>query len=377
MSYNILGITPGHNSSVALVSDGELIVYLEEDRLSKIKYEGNPLKTMFYILERYKVDELVISGVDKRFIPFVPPPPVPTDAYTSLVKKFNSKVKTTMMYTAHHLTHASHTFYNSGFKEAAVVVVDNVGSTHNFSDIVCEENETIYKASYPNNFSPLFKTYFARSTDRVYQKDLLINDSLNITKCYEVLTQYFRWSSMEAGKTMGLSSYGNPNNNLPKFFKNRRGNRDIFCYKPGFSGYIDSVSSPELKLENDPKEWHRDSSKITNLEKDMAYNMQQESQELAGDLVEKAIDLTGQTNVCITGGYGLNCVANYYMLKRFPNINFYHEPLAHDAGNSIGAALYRWYEHSGDTTIRPRKTLYNGPQYTQDQLIDGIKKYVN
>jgi carbamoyltransferase len=377
MSYNILGITPGHNSSVCLVADGELVFYLEEDRLSKIKYESNPLKTMFYILERYKVDELVISGVDEIFIPIIPPPPVTLDVYTSLVKKFNSKVKTTMMHTKHHLTHASHTFYNSGFKEAAIVVVDNTGSTHNFkNNIVCEENETIYKASYPNNFSPLFKTYFARSSDRVYQKDLLINDSLNITKCYELLTQYFGWSSMEAGKTMGLSSYGNSNNNLSKFFKNGRGDRDIFLYQAGFSGHIDYISSPELKLENNPKEWHRDSSKITNLEKDMAYNMQQESQKLVGDLVEKAVDLTGQTNVCITGGYGLNCVANYYMLKRFPNINFYHEPLAHDAGNSIGAALYRWYEHSKDTIIRPRKTLYNGPQYTKDELVNGIKNYI-
>ena len=373
MSYNILGITPGHNSSVALVADGELVFYLEEDRLSKIKYEGNPLRTIFYILERYKVDELVISGVDEIFIPFVP---YPTDVYTSLIKKFNPKVKTTMMYTKHHLTHASHTFYNSGFKESAIIVVDNRGSTHNFNNVVCEENETIYKASYPNSFTSLFKTYFSLSTNRLYQKDLLINDSLNITKCYELLTQCFGWGFMEAGKTMGLSSYGNPNNKLPKFFKNGRGDRDIFLYQPGFSGYIDSVSSPELKLENPPEEWHRDSSKITSLEKDMAYNMQQESQELVGDLVEKAIELTGQTNICITGGYGLNCVANYYMLKRFPNINLYHEPLAHDAGNSIGAALYRWYEHSKDTTIRPRKTLYNGPQYTKDELIEGIKNYI-
>tara|TARA_R110000782_G_scaffold137326_1_gene229811 strand:- start:434 stop:1564 length:1131 start_codon:yes stop_codon:yes gene_type:complete len=376
MSYNILGITPGHNSSIALISDGELIFYLEEDRLSKIKYESNPLKTMFYILERYKVDELVISGVDEIFIPFIPPPPISTDVYTSLVKKFNPKVKTTMMYTKHHLTHASHTFYNSGFKESAIIVVDNTGSTHNINNVVCEENETIYKASYPNSFTSLFKTYFSRSTNRFYQKDLLINDSLNITKCYELLTQYFGWSSMEAGKTMGLSSYGNPNNKLPKFFKNGRGDRDIFLYQPGFSGYIDSVSSPELKLENPPEEWHRDFSKITSLEKDMAYNMQQESQELVGDLVEKAIELTEQTNICITGGYGLNCAANYYMLKRFPNINFYHEPLAHDAGNSIGAALYRWYEYSKDTTIRPKKTLYNGPKYTKDELINGIKKHI-
>ena len=33
--YNILGISVGHNSSVALISNGELVYYLEEERLSK------------------------------------------------------------------------------------------------------------------------------------------------------------------------------------------------------------------------------------------------------------------------------------------------------------------------------------------------------
>lgn len=379
MAHNILGITPGHNGSVALVSDGELVFYLEEDRLSKIKYEATPLRTMFHVLQKYKIDNLVISGVDEGYLPLVPPPPTNNDVFSSLVGKFSPNSTTYLMHTHHHLSHASNAFYNSGFKKAAILVVDNTGSTNRFKKdnhfVECDENETIFTASYPSTFTPIYKTYFSRSTDRLYSPNKIITDSLNITKAYEALTQYLGWDSMEAGKTMGLSSYGNPNN-LPKFFKNTRGNRDIFCFQPGTSGHIDSNNVPEMKLGILPKEWHRDFSKITDLEKNMAYNMQQESQELIGDLIQKTIDLTGETNICVSGGYGLNCVANYYMKKRFPNINFYHEPLAHDAGNSIGAALYRWYEHSGDTTIRPRKTLYNGPKYSQEELLEGIKKYV-
>jgi predicted NodU family carbamoyl transferase len=37
MAYNILGIHPGHNGSAALVSDGKLVYYLEEERLSSLK----------------------------------------------------------------------------------------------------------------------------------------------------------------------------------------------------------------------------------------------------------------------------------------------------------------------------------------------------
>jgi carbamoyltransferase len=50
MSYNILGINPGHNGSACLVSDGELKYYLEEERLSRMKYDGNPFKSMIDIM---------------------------------------------------------------------------------------------------------------------------------------------------------------------------------------------------------------------------------------------------------------------------------------------------------------------------------------
>jgi len=351
MAYNILGITPGHNGSVALVSDGEPVLYLEEDRLSKIKYEGNPLKTMFYILQKYKIDELVISGVSERYIAMIPPPKVWEDIYTSLVKKFNPEVKTISLVDSHHLTHASHAFYNSGFKNASVIVVDNVGSYLHFNineqKIEAHENETIFKASYNKGFNPLYKTFHTDSHINYKTKNTLIENTLNVTKLYEFITKKLGWSEFEAGKTMGLSSYGKPNANIPNFFAKSRGDKKVLDID--FSLY-------------DPK--------------DVAYKIQTESQKLVGDLVQKSLDLTGETNICLSGGYGLNCVANYYMKKRFPNVNFYHEPLAHDAGNSIGAALYRWYEQSKDTTIRPRKTLYNGPKYTQEELLEGIKKYV-
>jgi len=42
MGYNILGINPNHNGSTALISDGKLVYYTEEERLSRIKYDGDP-----------------------------------------------------------------------------------------------------------------------------------------------------------------------------------------------------------------------------------------------------------------------------------------------------------------------------------------------
>ena len=50
MAYNILGISPGHNSSAALISDGKLVYYLEEERLSKRKRDSYPFKVIVKFL---------------------------------------------------------------------------------------------------------------------------------------------------------------------------------------------------------------------------------------------------------------------------------------------------------------------------------------
>ena len=39
----IVSIARGHNSSTTLMVDGEIIFYLEEERLTRSKYDGAPL----------------------------------------------------------------------------------------------------------------------------------------------------------------------------------------------------------------------------------------------------------------------------------------------------------------------------------------------
>ena len=42
----------------------------------------------------------------------------------------------------------------------------------------------------------------------------------------------------------------------------------------------------------------------------------------------------------------------------------------------MGAALYRWYELNPNSKSYKQKSLYYGPQYSKEQLLEGIKKYV-
>ena len=46
MTQWIAGITRGHNAGLCLLRDGEVVVNLEEERLSREKYDGSPLAVM-------------------------------------------------------------------------------------------------------------------------------------------------------------------------------------------------------------------------------------------------------------------------------------------------------------------------------------------
>ena len=45
----IVSIARGHNASTTLMVDGEILFYLEEERLSRRKYDGAPLLGLMYV----------------------------------------------------------------------------------------------------------------------------------------------------------------------------------------------------------------------------------------------------------------------------------------------------------------------------------------
>ena len=62
MSQWIAAITRGHNGGVCLLKDGEIVFAIEEERLSRQKYDGGPYAAMVKILDYTdKIDFLVIA----------------------------------------------------------------------------------------------------------------------------------------------------------------------------------------------------------------------------------------------------------------------------------------------------------------------------
>ena len=64
----LVGINVGHNGATALFHDDELIFYIEEDRLSRLKYDGNPFAGMLLAYDYTdKIDYLILCGTRNAF----------------------------------------------------------------------------------------------------------------------------------------------------------------------------------------------------------------------------------------------------------------------------------------------------------------------
>tara|TARA_R100000231_G_scaffold139607_1_gene121575 strand:- start:2901 stop:4613 length:1713 start_codon:yes stop_codon:yes gene_type:complete len=373
---NILAINPGHNGSAALLVDGELKFYIEEERLSRSKYDGNPFAGMVEAL-KYGVDILVLGGTSEQF------PQLPwtgEDPYSGFLRKFNPKLETINVGGAHHLGHAAGAFYNSGFEQAAAVIVDGSGS-HRQIEVNEEfknlgfETESIFNCDYEEGIKPIFTSYGGNyDTQRIVNEELEMDSAITIVKAYEAVSHYLGFGYIEAGKTMGLAPYGKENEFIPSLFYNRRGNKNVFIPNYPAGAYVDHSRHPLLELKEDPKAWHSDHTKVTDAAKDLAWAVQDETQTLVGDLIEKAVDKTGHKNIVISGGYGLNCVANYYYKERFPDLNIFVDPISHDGGTAIGLAKIIYYDkNKEDKTIRPMTTLYLGPERKEEYDFSSIK----
>jgi carbamoyltransferase len=408
MTQWIAAITRGHNAGVCLLKDGEIVLSIEEERLSRAKYDGGPLASMVKILDYTdKLDYLIVAHTqplsDAGKIDFSG-----DDMYTGLARKLGLIERNVKSYehpqvidlsSTHHKLHAACAFYRSGFESAVSLVVDGAGSFIPMqlgqTQEMTWELESIFSCEYPSDFKTLYKHQGGRGPWRgawVPEMDseregeegtheLVLDDSAGITKSYEAVTQYCGWPSIEAGKTMGLFPYGRKNGKIPDIFTDGNGgiwktsDRNVII--PTYpNGAL--VNEGRYEFLHTPQSFE-DLTLLQN-RRDMAYAIQTESQQMVLDLIRKAVEMSGNNNVVLSGGYGLNCVANYWYLDQLKDegINLFVEPVSNDAGTAIGAALMFYHKITNNSKVRTQITdLYTGPEYmyTTDQILETCKKY--
>jgi len=164
---------------------------------------------------------------------------------------------------------------------------------------------------------------------------------------------------------MGIAPYGKPNDTI-KLHEGRFSNRSFIKPKFPSGNSLRCDMYPELQEHEGDISWHSDPDLIDDYRKDLAYAVQKSTEDRVKQLVRKTIELTGKKQIVMAGGYVLNCVANYELLKEFPDVEFYHEPAAHDGGNVMGACQYVYRTVTNDTVPRPAGTLYLGLDHSKE-----------
>ena len=402
----IAAIARGHNSGVCLLKDGEVVFSIEEERLSRQKYDGGPFASMVKILDYTdKIDYLVVAHTQPLKETAGKIDYSGDDMYTGLARKLgliDQKSNTTSyehpqvidLAFMHHKLHSACAFYRSGFDSAVSVIVDGAGTfvplSINNEQVMSWEVESIIDCDYPAEFNTKFKVYGTREPipggltkmpsdmfgENGGMHDAMVSDRAGIVKVYEAVTQYCGWSGIEAGKTMGLFPYGKPNDKIPKLFDEESiyplSNRNVIVpnypngaiVNSGIYDFLNEVNQIETK----------DDLTLLDSRRDMAYACQTQTQDQVVTLIRNAVELTGKKKVVISGGYGLNCVANYHYLEALKDegIEVYVEPVSNDAGTAMGAAMMFWYGLEEDSKVVQTQSLYLGPDnnYTEKDIID-------
>ena len=385
MAYSnpkILSYHTSHNASVCYLKDGKIEWMLEEERNTRRKHDHRP----YTVISKY-VEEAVDWILHSSLI--YPDQIEDTDTIMAIcndviAKATNkSKKKRSKRYSVkdnghiiaqwvnpgedltefsecseqHHLYHAALGFYNSGFKEASVLVVDGAGA---WIEKCGHEVETIYKASYPHTFEKISQGAVPWHT--LMDRHTIKDPTSGIGMVYSGVSAFLGFGTLECGKLMGLSTYGKEDPNIKPFVVDGRVDESLWVRdKHGIElisyDYIDDRTE-WIKLLNGES---YDLDKCQHL-CNLAWRCQKDFENYMLALIKKALEHSN--NVVLTGGCALNCVANYEYLKHLPEgAKLYVEPISSDAGISIGMAMHCWRHLTESMDINPIETLYLGPEH--------------
>ena len=114
-------------------------------------------------------------------------------------------------------------------------------------------------------------------------------------------------------------------------------------------------------------------SEIRQQDMDLAASVQLVLEENYFALLNYVQKHTGAKAVCLAGGVALNCVANGMIFDRTSFRDVYVQPAAHDAGTSIGAALYVQHQILKQPRSFEMKHVYYGSEFSDADVLRDLE----
>lgn len=306
-----------HDFASCIVTDGKIEVMASEERITRKKYGiGLGIDLAKGVSRKNCLNALNLNIEDIDLI-------VVNDILSKLMY---GRINTQIHKINHHTSHAASAFFTSPFEEAAILVVDSVGSIF-YIDNEEKYESTTYAYGANNKIEDLDK-----QLGRNLQKTDYIENSLGIF--YSIITDVIGFGEHEEGKTMGLAPYGN--DSFYCFLKNHFrliDNGKVEMNESDIYAILDLRQ--EIEKENDLKK--------ENIKKDIAFSAQKILTETLIHFAEHAKKITSMSNLCIVGGVALNSVANYKLHKSGIFENIFMVPASGDDGTAMGSALFGYY----------------------------------
>ena len=327
----VLGVPnfANYEASAALIRvprDGGDVAYVTvgEDRLTRTKHTyAFPLRGIHYCLEAFGLESL--DQVDFIYTDYARLPRW-LNSGPGYRKLEHDYLKLRLAYPRerirvvdHHDAHAASAFYPSPFDEAAVLVVDSLGSRLN--------TQTLYR--------------FGPSGCEVLER----GDHWGIGRLYSLVTGAVLPYGPEKGfgKTMGLAPYGAAHPGPVLEFSGRHQGMSS-----DYSAFFSRPPLPRVVAPGVRRCEDRDAVLEPYFAR-AAYDVQQECERQMVRMANYAYERTGSRNLCIAGGVGLNGLANARVLQQSPFERVFIPPGCSDSGLSLGLALWGYFQEVATT----------------------------
>jgi carbamoyltransferase len=367
-----------HDSSAALLMGGELVGFVEEERLSAQKHtKAYPARAVAWLLDQAELTPCDVDAVAYNFQParYLAESPAAlrlslspatrdrafarAHGFAKVAARTHRRLRligrqfpaARVAPVLHHRAHQLTAFAASGWDDAAVLVVDSLG-----------ERQTTTIARGRDTLHPRTQTVQA------------INDPASLGYVYGAVTEHLGWRrGDEEGTVMALAALGDPARFRSLFAQAVRTTATGFRINPAYfpartltSGY--PRTSRRFISETCPE--RHPSELLAEVHRDLAAALQERTEQIMVHLARRARVLTGSRRLCVGGGVATNCVSIGRIIEAGIFDEVFVPPAPGDAGTAIGAALAVHLDGRGPRPVAGvARTCYLGPSY-EDQPLD-------
>jgi len=375
----IIGISAYyHDSSVALVKNNEIIDFIKEEEITRVKGDNNfPFRSLSLIIEKYKLDNSNINSIIFYEKPFRGWTYITYETFkkpiknwkiilnqfqkfwtgslnfrndlSQIIKVDNDKI----FYCSHHVSHTLNALmYSPNNNHCLCFVFDGVGDGETISVFIIKGN----------NLKRIYVEYYPKSIGLFYST---ISDFLG-----------FNINEGES-KVMALASYGKPVHSEFMLENIINWHKDKIHFN---SSWFDFTNNPERSFSKKFEAFFGSppSKKVlSNINTsdfcayaNIAASAQKTLEIIICKIIKSFIDTTNLKDIVISGGAALNSKA-IFEVSKIKEINSITVPQSPgDSGSSIGAAIFGQMLNNFPL---PKKNLFPGKNYNSHIKSDVFK----